>query len=69
MAQRDLILSFYPVDAEHFKKNIEKLRMVYAFKTLPNDYLISKKRLLKNPYSLSLAETFSFLINNKESLA
>ncbi|CAG8650681.1 10357_t:CDS:2, partial [Paraglomus brasilianum] len=63
------IFSFYLLDAKHFKEHIEKLRTVYAFKTLPNDYIISKKRLPKDPKDLHLAVTFSFPIDNKESLA
>ena len=37
------IILFYPRNAEYFKDYIYLLRQKYAFKTLPNNYLISKR--------------------------
>src|SRR5438552_1669928 len=36
------IFSFYPRNTEYFKDHIYLLRQEYAFKILPNDYLINK---------------------------
>ena len=62
------IFPFYPRNAEHFKDHIHLLRQEYAFKTLPNDYLINKKRLPTNPISLPLSEQFSFPMEDTDTV-
>ena len=58
---------FCPRDDEDFKAHIEELRKVYAFKYLPNDYIIRKKRLPAKPEELALKEKFEFPIMSTET--
>ena len=58
---------FFPIDSDHFKEQVNKLRTVYAFERLPNDYLISKKRLPADPKDLTLATQFTFPISDKDA--
>src|SRR6185437_13842984 len=57
---------FCPRDNDDFKDHIEELRKVYAFRYLPNDYLIQKKRLPDSPEELHLKEKFEYPIMSKE---
>ena len=62
------IFPFYPTSSDHFRETVKLLRENYVFQSLPNDYLISKKRLPANPELLGLKK-FSFPICNKEMLS
>ena len=55
---------FFPRDSEHFKTQITKLRTVYKFTRLPNDYLISKKRLPADPSNLTCVKHITFPITD-----
>ena len=44
------------------------LREEYAFITLPNDYLINKRRLPADPLQLKLKEQFIFPMNNTKDI-
>ena len=58
---------FFSRDADHFKEQVNKLRTVYAFERLPNDYLISKKRLPIDPNNLVLNTQFTFPITDQNT--
>ena len=58
---------FCPRDNDDFKDHIVELRKVYAFRYLPNDYLIRKKRLPDSPEELHLKEKFEFPIMSEET--
>src|SRR6185312_3914364 len=62
------LFPFYPTSSDHFCENINILRQVYTFQTLPNDYLISKKKLPTNPEQLGLRK-FSFPIKDVKTLS
>jgi len=55
---------FFPRNSEHFKTQITKLRTVYKFTRLPNDYLISKKRLPADPSNLTSVKHITFPITD-----
>lgn len=56
---------FCPKDSEDFKEHVNKLRKVYAFKYLPNDYVINKKRLPENPRDLKINVKEGFPIKSR----
>ena len=62
------IFLFYSRNTKYFKNYIYLLRPKYAFKTLPNDYFISKRWLFTNPTSLPLSEQFSFPIEDADAV-
>ncbi|CAG8736588.1 2229_t:CDS:2, partial [Gigaspora rosea] len=47
---------FCPNDDEDFRQHVMELRKMYAFKYLPNDYLIRKRRLPEKPEKLKTKE-------------
>ena len=62
------IFPFHPKDSDDFKEHIKILREEYAFLTLPNDYLISKRRLPEDPSQLTLAEQINFPIEKMDDV-
>ena len=60
------IFPFFPKDNEDFKSHIRMLRQDYSFVHLPNDYLITKKRLPQDPAMLKSTDKFSFSMQDKE---
>src|SRR6185437_11654938 len=60
------MFTFCSRDGEDFKEHVKELRKVYAFKYLPNNYLINKRRLPVNPQDLGINVKEGFSIKNKE---
>lgn len=61
------IFPFFPKDEEDFKTHIRLLREDYFFQTLPNDYIISKKKLPLDPTQLKLKTLFTYPIQDKQT--
>ena len=58
---------FLPANQEDFKEHVRLLRVDYSFTRLPNDYIISRRRLLLDPVNLKMPN-FAFLLQSTEEV-